>query len=110
MTTTTVQAVVNAAQQLSPTEQFEVIQTLTHVLQQRYLRSDAPFIVAVRRCIGVLQKNKSYTVVFFTMHGCRSTYLTIFFLYDDRSRRFFANTHTRIPVYVTLYGIWCIKQ
>ena len=46
MTTTTVQAVVNVAQQLSPTEQFEVIQTLTHVLQQRYLRSDAPFIVA----------------------------------------------------------------
>lgn len=37
MTTTTVQAVVAAAQQLSPIEQFEVIQALTRVLQQRYL-------------------------------------------------------------------------
>jgi hypothetical protein len=36
MTTTTVQAVVAAAQQLSPTEQLEVIQALTRVLQQRY--------------------------------------------------------------------------
>ena len=40
MTTTTVQAVVAAAQQLSPTEQLEVIQALTRVLQQRY--PDAP--------------------------------------------------------------------
>jgi len=36
MTTTTVQAVVAAAQQLSPIEQLEVIQALTRVLQQRY--------------------------------------------------------------------------
>jgi hypothetical protein len=36
VTTTTVQAVVAAAQQLSPTEQLEVIQALTRVLQQRY--------------------------------------------------------------------------
>ena len=36
MTTSTVQAVVAAAQQLSPTEQLEIIQALTHVLQQRY--------------------------------------------------------------------------
>lgn len=37
MTTTTVQTVVAAAQQLSPTEQLEIIQALTHILQQRYL-------------------------------------------------------------------------
>lgn len=36
MTTTTVQAVVAAAQQLSPSEQLEVIQALTRVLQQRF--------------------------------------------------------------------------
>ncbi|RRR69997.1 MAG: hypothetical protein EI684_14145 [Candidatus Viridilinea halotolerans] len=36
MNTTTVQSVVTAAQALSPTEQFEVIQMLTRVLQQRY--------------------------------------------------------------------------
>lgn len=41
MTTTTVQAVVAAAQRLSPTEQFEVIQALMRVLQQRYVRSAA---------------------------------------------------------------------
>ena len=41
MTTTTVQAVVAAAQQLSPTEQLEVIQALTRVLQQRYLHAEA---------------------------------------------------------------------
>ncbi|NCC30768.1 MAG: hypothetical protein EOM24_01945 [Chloroflexia bacterium] len=35
MTTPTVQAVVAAAQQLSPAEQFEVVQALTRVLQQR---------------------------------------------------------------------------
>lgn len=40
MTTTTIQAVVAAAQQLSPTEQFEVIQVLTRVLQHRYVTSD----------------------------------------------------------------------
>lgn len=58
MTTTTVQAVVTAAQQLSPIEQFEVIQALTHVLQQRYSGTetmnniDAPVIslpASVRR-------------------------------------------------------------
>jgi len=38
MTTTTVQAVVAAAQQLSPTEQLEVIQALTRLLQQHYLQ------------------------------------------------------------------------
>lgn len=37
MNTTTVQSVVAATQALSPTEQFEVIQALTRVLQQRYL-------------------------------------------------------------------------
>jgi hypothetical protein len=36
MTATTVQAVVAAAQQLSPSEQLEVIQALTRVLQQRF--------------------------------------------------------------------------
>lgn len=36
MTTPTVQMVVAAAQQLSPTEQLEVIQAITRVLQQRY--------------------------------------------------------------------------
>jgi hypothetical protein len=36
MTTTTVQAVVAAAQKLSPIEQLEIIQALTHALQQRY--------------------------------------------------------------------------
>jgi hypothetical protein len=36
MTTTTVQAVVAAAQQLSPSEQLEVIQALTRVLQERF--------------------------------------------------------------------------
>lgn len=41
MTTTPVQAVVAAAQRLSPTEQFEVIQALTRVLQKRYVRSNA---------------------------------------------------------------------
>ena len=40
MTTITVQAVVAAAQRLSPTEQFEVIQALTRVLQQRYVQSN----------------------------------------------------------------------
>lgn len=40
MTTTTVQTVVAAAQRLSPTEQFEVIQALTRVLQQRYVHPD----------------------------------------------------------------------
>jgi hypothetical protein len=42
MTTTTVQTVVAAAQKLSPTEQLEVIQALTRVLQQRYLGTIAP--------------------------------------------------------------------
>jgi hypothetical protein len=42
MTTTTVQTVVAAAQELSPTEQLEVIQALTRVLQQRYLGTIAP--------------------------------------------------------------------
>ena len=37
-------SVVAAAQRLSPAEQFEVIQALTRVLQQRYNRSD---VVAV---------------------------------------------------------------
>ena len=41
VTTTTVQAVVAAAQQLSPTEQLEVIQALTRVLQQRYPNATA---------------------------------------------------------------------
>jgi hypothetical protein len=40
VTITTVQAVVAAAQQLSPTEQLEVIQALTRVLQEHY--SSAP--------------------------------------------------------------------
>jgi hypothetical protein len=39
MTTTAVQTVVAAAQQLSLTEQFEVLQTLERVLQQHYLWS-----------------------------------------------------------------------
>lgn len=39
MTTMTIQAVVAAAQQLSPTEQFELIQVLTRRLQQRFLGS-----------------------------------------------------------------------
>ena len=41
MTTTTVQAVVAAAQELSPTEQLEVIQALTRVLQQQYPNAPA---------------------------------------------------------------------
>ncbi len=40
MTTITVQTVVAAAQQLSAAEQFEVIQALTRVLQQRYVHTD----------------------------------------------------------------------
>jgi hypothetical protein len=36
MTTTTVEAVVAAAEQLSPSEQLQVIQALTRVLQQRF--------------------------------------------------------------------------
>ena len=46
MTTTTVRAVVAAAQQLSPTEQLEVIQALTRVLQERYLNASAPSAVS----------------------------------------------------------------
>lgn len=42
MTTTTVQTVVAAAQRLSLTEQFEVIQVLTRVLQQEFMRPDTP--------------------------------------------------------------------
>lgn len=42
--TTTVQAVVAAAQRLSPTEQLEVIQALTRALQQRYMRSEDPSV------------------------------------------------------------------
>ncbi len=48
MTTTTVHGVVADAQRLSPTEQFEVIQALTRVLQQRYLRSNATTITDTR--------------------------------------------------------------
>jgi hypothetical protein len=40
MTTTTVQTLVAAAQRLSPTEQFEIIQALTRVLQQRYVQQE----------------------------------------------------------------------
>jgi hypothetical protein len=43
MTTTTVQSVVAAAQQLSPSEQLEIIQALTQVLQARYpFRTERP--------------------------------------------------------------------
>jgi hypothetical protein len=41
MTTTTVQTVVAAAQELSPAEQLEIIQALTRVLQQRYMANIA---------------------------------------------------------------------
>jgi hypothetical protein len=40
--TTPVQAVITAAQRLSPAEQFAVIQALTQVLQQRYASLDDP--------------------------------------------------------------------
>jgi len=46
MTTTTVQAVVAAAQELSPTEQLEVIQVLTRLLQQRYPNAPAHPVVS----------------------------------------------------------------
>ena len=48
-----VQTVVAAAEQLSPTEQFEVIQALTRGLQQRYIHADVRTSTANTRTISL---------------------------------------------------------
>ena len=50
---TTVQDIVEAAEQLSPVEQLEIIQTLSRALQQRYQQAANPVAVAQERVLGL---------------------------------------------------------
>lgn len=50
---TTVQDIVEAAQQLSPVEQLEIIQTLSRTLQQRYQQTASPAIIVQERILGL---------------------------------------------------------
>ena len=50
---TTIQDVVEAAEQLSPVEQLEIIQTLSRTLQRHYQRNAQPLTVGQNRILGL---------------------------------------------------------
>lgn len=50
---TTVQDIVEAAEQLSAVEQLEIIQTLSRTLQRRYQQATKPVAVVQERVLGL---------------------------------------------------------